>query len=65
MSKRHAASRRRTYGRRQHELTERRGQQSAPDSMDNALDDLESNVARDHLAGLEMQASRLRYATGS
>ena len=65
MSKRHAASRRRTYGRRQHELTERRGQQLAPEALDGTLEDLEANVVRDHLAGLDLAVSRLRFASGS
>ena len=64
MSKRHQSSRRRTYGRRQHEMHERqttRRHHPADDELD--LDG--SGISSpDPLAFLDPRAPRLRFAIG-
>lgn len=65
MSKRHQSNRRRTYGRRQHELHERestRRFQPAVEDLD--LDGLGVSSQADPLAFLDPRAPRLRYALG-
>ena len=64
MSKRHQSNRRKSYGRRQHELTERRQREVAPDALDAGLDDLGSNALSDRFAFLGPGASRLHFAMG-
>jgi hypothetical protein len=65
MSKRHAASRRRSYGRRQHEVAERRDRDLAPERMDVAPDELGLETALDGLVLGDRRAARLYFATGS
>jgi hypothetical protein len=55
MSKRHQASRRRTYGRRQHELRERRERTWRPDPM-------ERDLVEDGFAPSEATAADARWA---
>jgi hypothetical protein len=65
VSKRHQSSRRRTYGRRQHELHERqavRRHQPSDDEMD--LDGFGVSTRADPLAFLDPRAPRLRFALG-
>jgi hypothetical protein len=64
VSKRHQSNRRKTYGRRQHELQERRQRDPQPDSMDLGQDEFASGSLVDRFAFLDAQAPRLRYATG-
>ena len=64
MGKRHQASRRRTYGRRQHELHEREGRRHSPAAEDNDLDGFGASSQADPLAFLDPRAPRLRYAIG-
>jgi hypothetical protein len=65
VSKRHQSSRRRSYGRRQHELHERqvvRRHNPADDELD--LDGLGVSTQADPLAFLDPRAPRLRFALG-
>ena len=65
MSKRHQSSRRRTYGRRQHELHERqivRRHNPADDELD--VDGFGISTQADPLAFLDPRAPRLRFAVG-
>ena len=63
MSKRHPANRRKTYGRRQHEMQERRQRDQAPD-VEVGLDDLGHAGIADRLAFLDPRGPRLHYALG-
>ena len=65
MSKRHQSNRRRSYGRRQHELHERqvvRRHNPADDEL--GLDSLGVSTQADPLAFLDPRAPRLRFALG-
>jgi hypothetical protein len=65
VSKRHQSSRRRTYGRRQHELHERqteRRHNPADEELD--VDGLGVSSQADPLAFLDPRAPRLRFALG-
>ena len=64
MSKRHTASRRKTYGRRQHELRERhdRGRQS--EGFELELDDWGPVAPADPLGFLDPRSPRIRFALG-
>lgn len=64
MSKRHHANRRRTYGRRQHELRERIQRAHQPESGELELDDLVPGDMADRFAFLDPRTPRLRYALG-
>jgi hypothetical protein len=65
VSKRHQSSRRKSYGRRQHELTERRGRDLAQEPYDAAaLDDLGPIALADRLAFLDPRTPRLHFALG-
>jgi hypothetical protein len=64
VSKRHQSSRRKTYGRRQHELTERRGRDLAPEPFEAALDDLGPTALADRFAFLDPRTPRLHFALG-
>lgn len=64
MSKRHQSNRRKSYGRRQHELFERRQRDPEPEARDLALDDLVPGGIADRFAFLDPRPSRLRYALG-
>jgi hypothetical protein len=63
VSKRHQNNRRKSYGRRQHELYERRGREYQPE-MDLGSDDVAAGALVDRLAFLDPRSPRLRYATG-
>jgi hypothetical protein len=65
MSKRHAASRRRSYGRRQHEVAERRDRDVAPERLDRTPDDLGLDRASEVLLLSDPRIARLSFATGS
>ena len=64
MSKRHTSSRRKTYGRRQHELRERhdRGRQS--EGLEFELDQWGPAAPADPLGFLDPRSPRIRFALG-
>ena len=64
MSKRHQATRRRTYGRRQHELHERSDRQIDRGRLDMTWDDRLDGIEIDPLAFLDPRTLRLRYGFG-
>jgi hypothetical protein len=64
VSKRHQSSRRKTYGRRQHELYERRQRDHQPEDLGVDFDDLAGPSVADRLAFLDPRTPRLHYATG-
>ncbi len=64
MNKRHQSSRRKTYGRRQHEVYERVQRGRSPESLDAALDDVLPGSLVDRFAFLDPRTPLLRYATG-
>jgi hypothetical protein len=64
VSKRHQSNRRKTYGRRQHELHERRQRDHQPDTIDLGLDDVGPSAMADRFAFLDPRTPRLRYAIG-
>lgn len=64
MSKRHQASRRRSYGRRQHELHEREVRRHFPEPPELATDDPGSTSSSDPFAFMDPRTPRLRYALG-
>lgn len=64
MSKRHQANRRKTYGRRQHELAERRQRDDVPGTFESGLDDHAPASLAETLAFLDPRAARLQFALG-
>ena len=65
MGKRHQSSRRRSYGRRQHEIHEREGQRRHNPLTDELeLDGSGASSQADPLAFLDPRAPRLRFAIG-
>ncbi len=64
MSKRHQANRRKSYGRRQHELHERTDRDRQPESHALALDEAAPGGVVDRFAFLDPRAPRLRYLLG-
>ena len=64
MSKRHQSSRRKTYGRRQHEVRERHDRDQHSDSFQFDLGDWTSAAPADPLAFLDPRAPRIRFALG-
>jgi hypothetical protein len=64
VSKRHQASRRRSYGRRQHELHEREVRHHFPEPPVGASDDAGATSASDPFAFMDPRTPRLRYAMG-
>ena len=64
MSKRHQANRRKTYGRRQHELAERRQRDDVPGTYEAGVDDLASASLAETLAFLDPRAVRMHFALG-
>jgi hypothetical protein len=65
VSKRHQSSRRRSYGRRQHELHERDTyRRHAPLAADLDADGWDQGAPTDPLAFLDPRAPRLRFAIG-
>ena len=64
MSKRHQSNRRKTYGRRQHELPERRQRDPQAETTELALDDLAPAGIADRLAFLDPRTPRLLFALG-
>ena len=64
MSKRHQSNRRKSYGRRQHELHERHHRDQVLVADEPGFDDLGPTVIVDRLAFLDPRTPRLRYALG-
>lgn len=64
MSKRHQSSRRKTYGRRQHEVRERHDRGQHGESFDFDLGDWSSAAEVDPLSFLDPRAPRIRFALG-
>ena len=64
MSKRHQSQRRRTYGRRQHELRERHERGQHADGSVFELDDWGFIPPSDPLAFVDPRSPRLRFALG-
>lgn len=62
MSKQHQSSRRKTYGRRQHEVRERSDRQQQPEGFDFELDVWRSSTQADPLAFLDPRNARLRFS---
>ncbi len=64
MSKRHQSSRRKSYGRRQHELAERRDREPDQEPFEAQLDEFAPSALADRLAFLDPRAPRLAFALG-
>ena len=64
MSKRHQANRRRSYGRRQHELHEREVRRHFPEPSELTTDDAGTTSSSDPFAFMDPRSPRLRYALG-
>jgi hypothetical protein len=65
VSKRHQQSRRRSYGRRQHELRERYERHRAPDHDEIGWRDAAGSAAIDPFSFLDPRMPRLRFNTGN
>ena len=64
MSKRHQLSRRRSYGRRQHEVHEREGNRRHGPTEELELDAFGVSSQADPFAFLDPRAPRIRFAVG-
>jgi hypothetical protein len=64
VSKRHQTSRRRAYGRRQHELHEREGRRHFQESPESAFDEPAATSSNDPFAFMDPRLPRLRYVLG-
>ena len=64
MSKRHQSNRRKAYGRRQHELHERRQRDYLPESADLGMDDVAGDGTGDRFSFMDPRTPRLHYAIG-
>jgi hypothetical protein len=64
MSKRHQSSRRRSYGRRQHELHEREARRHFPEPSDASFDEPAATSSSDPFAFMDPRTPRLRYFLG-
>lgn len=64
MSKHHQSNRRKSYGRRQHEVAERRQRDPQPDLGELSLDEGAPAAIADRFAFLDPRASRLHFAMG-
>lgn len=64
MSKRHQSNRRKSYGRRQHEVAERRDRNNQPGPAELGFDDLAPAALADQFAFLDPQMSRLQFVQG-
>ena len=63
MSK-HQSNRRKSYGRRQHEVAERRQRDEPSSPVEQDFDDLAPSTLADRFAFLDPRSSRLTYALG-
>jgi hypothetical protein len=64
VSKRHQSSRRRSYGRRQHEVHERESRRLMPESPEAGTDDFNAASASDPFAFMDPRAQRLLFVLG-
>jgi hypothetical protein len=64
VSKRHQQNRRKSYGRRQHELHERSQRDPQPEEVQHGLDDLAPGGLSDRFSFMDTHSTRLRYALG-
>jgi hypothetical protein len=64
MSKRHQSSRRKAYGRRQHEVRERHERAAHPEVAEFELDDWGAAAPADPFAFLDPRAPRFRFVNG-
>lgn len=64
MSKRHQSSRRKTYGRRQHEVRERHDRGQHGEAFDPEPGDWSSASQTDPFAFLDPRTPRIRFALG-
>jgi hypothetical protein len=64
VSKRHQSSRRRSYGRRQHEVHEREYRRHFPEPPENRAEDTLAGSPGDPFAFLDPRLPRLRFAVG-
>lgn len=64
MSKRHQSSRRKTYGRRQHEVRERHDRTPQHEPAEFELSEWVASAPADPFAFLDGPAPRFRYALG-
>jgi hypothetical protein len=64
VSKRHQANRRKSYGRRQHELSERRQRDHQPDGVEPGFVDVAPITLADRFAFLDPRTPRLHFALG-
>ena len=64
MSKRHQNNRRKAYGRRQHELYERRGRDDVPADLEAGFEDMGAGGIADRMAFNDPRTARLQYALG-
>jgi hypothetical protein len=64
MCKRHQASRRKSYGRRQHEVRERQDRNDPSGGSEFELAEWGSHAQADPFAFLDPRPARLRYAMG-
>jgi hypothetical protein len=60
----HQSNRRKSYGRRQHEMAERRQRDDQPNPGDQDFDDLAPTALADRIAFLDPRTPRLHYALG-
>ena len=64
MSKRHTSSRRKTYGRRQHEVRERQDRGQHSEGFEFELGDWGSAAQADLLGFLDPRSPRIRFVLG-
>jgi hypothetical protein len=64
VSKRNQSSRRRSYGRRQHEVHERESRRLMPESREQGGDDFGAASTSDPLAFMDPRQPRLRFVLG-
>jgi hypothetical protein len=60
----HQSNRRKSYGRRQHEVAERRQRDDQPNPEEMAFDDLAPAALADRFAFLDPRTPRLHYVLG-
>jgi hypothetical protein len=64
MSKRHTSSRRKTYGRRRHEVRERQDRDQGTEGREFELGEWGPAAEADPLAFLDPRSQRIRFALG-
>jgi len=64
VSKRHQNNRRKAYGRRQHELYERRGRDHVPADLEAGFEDMGPAGIADRMTFIDPRTPRLHYALG-